>query len=85
MKNGSFSELCLLAGLLWSVFPDTGDYVDVFGHAAARYHDEVHVPCGHVDACSLSMIQAAKGNHVEFLDPCCHWLLWVRKLLLQYS
>lgn len=31
MKNGSFSELCLLTGLLWSVLPDTGDHVDIFG------------------------------------------------------
>lgn len=50
-------------------------------HAATRYHGDVHVPCSHVDVCSLSMIEAAKGNHVEFLDPCCHWLVWVRKHL----
>lgn len=32
----------------------------------------------------MFMIQAAARNHVEVHDPCCHWLLWTRKLLLQW-
>lgn len=31
MKYGSFSELCLLTGLLRSVLADTGEHVDIFG------------------------------------------------------